>query len=702
MSKTRKDLPKEHHQAIEGHLMRVAVQETFALHRTAGVAGVVDLVASMHDSLNFYHVLPLYEGGDLANEIARCGSFPDAKARFYIAEIARVQGVVALHDRDLIHRDLKPGNVLLSGDGHAVIADLGLAKAFTTKRCAFELDSYERYFPMLTESENDARGVTKTLCGTRDYMAPEMCAGRLYDAKVDVWAVGLIFFEMLVGLLPQELNKWSGNLRRACDDYGISEPSEDFIAEALSMRPEDRPTAKELMEFEIFDGCDWDELREEDVYEEWLPVSDSEESDGNPITFVRGEPIDPAMDFLPFLNFKSPQFSQLPSSATALLTAVSDHDLPAVAGEDSLATEDSIGSLHSIALSDLNLDDTPSLDFDVKQEPEPEASLIWDAFEVERSPSPCAVSDPLESSLPSVASPQDRPQLRMSSSSSSTSQPWALSTYSDPFTTSTHSPSLPAQASQLEAPSVPISYSSDNDSRPWALCALGAAQSSPVESTSITDLPTCVASGVSSPSGSPSYCPSDGGFSVSATPNPVPTSFNTLIDNDSSCVGPSTSTTRLSLTKVNIADPAVAPSSGTCTSNSPSVAFPLASLEKIPLVDQHNAPSSSDPAAVSSVATSVSPLEPVIPPSLLSGVTLSSGFSSSSSFADDNSRPSLSVNRYRGEHLLHPPPFFSGILSMDAYTTTTHVKSISMFNPLREFAGTLWNRLASCLRLLLW
>ncbi|KAH8101235.1 kinase-like domain-containing protein, partial [Cristinia sonorae] len=379
MSKTRKDLPKEHHQAIEGHLMRVAVQETFALHRTAGVAGVVDLVASMHDSLNFYHVLPLYEGGDLANEIARCGSFPDAKARFYIAEI--VQGVVALHDRDLIHRDLKPGNVLLSSDGHAVIADLGLAKAFTTKRCAFELDSYERYFPMLTESENDARGVTKTLCGTRDYMAPEMCAGRLYDAKVDVWAVGLIFFEMLVGLLPQELNNWSGNLRRACDDYGISEPSEDFIAEALSMRPEDRPTAKELMEFEIFDGCDWDELREEDVYEEWLPVSDSDESDGNPITFVRGEPMDPAMDFLPFFNFKSPQFSQLPSSAMALPTAVSDYELPAVADEDSLAAEDSIGSLHSIALSDLNLDDTPPFGLDVKQEPEPESSLLWDAFE---------------------------------------------------------------------------------------------------------------------------------------------------------------------------------------------------------------------------------------------------------------------------------------------------------------------------------
>ncbi|KAH8101217.1 kinase-like domain-containing protein [Cristinia sonorae] len=690
MSKTRKDPPKEHHQAIEGHLMRVAVQETFALHRTAGVVGVVDLVASTYDSLNFYHVLPLYEGGDLANEIARCGSFPDVKARFYIAEI--VQAVAALHDEGLIHRDLKPGNILLSTNGHAVIADLGLAKAFTTKRCAFELESYERYFPMLTEGENDAKGVTKTRCGTPEYMAPELCAGQLYDCKVDVFAMGLILFEMLVGVLPQELPDWDGDLTRVSDQYGISEHAEDFIAEALAELPGDRPTAKELMKFEIFDGCDWDELRDQEVYEGWLPVSDSEESDGNPITFVPGEPIDPAMDFLPFLNFQSPQFSQLPSSATALPTAVSDHELPTVAGEDSLAAEDSIGSLNSIALLDVNVDQTPSLALDVKQEPEPEVSLLWDAFEVERSPSPCAVSDPLKSSLPSIASTQDCPQLPMPLSSSNTSQPWAISTYSDSL-------SLPAHGSQLEAPSVPISYSSDNDSRPWALCALGTAQSSSIQSPSITDKSNCVASGVSSPCGSPSYCPSEGGFSASAAPNPVPTSFNTLIDDDSSCIMSSTITTRLSLAKVNMSDTALAPSSGTCTSNGPSVAFPSANLKKISLVDQHHAPSSLDPTAVSSVATTLPPLEPVISPSLLSGVTLSSGFSSGSSFADNTSNPSP-FNVTRPRHSLSSPSTFLRDLS---YTRSMlPLNPMSVFGSLVDFAGLIWNRVTSCLlRLLL-
>lgn len=110
---------------------------------------------------------------------------------------SQVLGLEALRRRGVIHRDLKPANLLIGQDGHLVIADLGLSHCF-----ANQLSDFERSLlpPDAIETlAAEARDMTNRACGTPYYMAPEIVLGKSYSYAVDVWSVGVIVFEMLVG-----------------------------------------------------------------------------------------------------------------------------------------------------------------------------------------------------------------------------------------------------------------------------------------------------------------------------------------------------------------------------------------------------------------------------------------------------------------------------------------------------------------------
>jgi serine/threonine-protein kinase len=125
-----------------------------------------------------YFVMPLYEGGSLAAKLRRDGPLAVAETTRLAAQLG--QGLDALHARGVIHRDVKPSNVLLDGAGDAVLADFGLARG---------ADS--------TQLTRDGQ-----LIGSLPYLAPELIEGGRATPASDIYALGCLLYEATTGAPP--------------------------------------------------------------------------------------------------------------------------------------------------------------------------------------------------------------------------------------------------------------------------------------------------------------------------------------------------------------------------------------------------------------------------------------------------------------------------------------------------------------------
>ncbi|KAI3473047.1 hypothetical protein Pfo_030016 [Paulownia fortunei] len=134
---------------------------------------IVRLRYSFQTKYRLYLVLDFVNGGHLFFQLYHHGLFREDLARIYTAEI--ISAVSHLHANGIMHRDLKPENILLDADGHAMLTDFGLAK----------------------ELEENAR--SNSMCGTVEYMSPEIILGKGHDKAADWWSVGILLFEMLTG-----------------------------------------------------------------------------------------------------------------------------------------------------------------------------------------------------------------------------------------------------------------------------------------------------------------------------------------------------------------------------------------------------------------------------------------------------------------------------------------------------------------------
>jgi p70 ribosomal S6 kinase len=169
---------------------------------------VVRMHCSFQTKEKLFIIMDFLSGGELFLRLGREGIFLEKTAAFYLGEI--LLGVDHLHSLGILHRDLKPENILLDGTtGHVCLTDFGLAKDFG---------------PNWNDDVED--GVrARTICGTQEYMAPEMVARKGYGKAADYWSLGCIAYEMLNGLPPFSSKHGSKELFRKIMSEKVKMPA---------------------------------------------------------------------------------------------------------------------------------------------------------------------------------------------------------------------------------------------------------------------------------------------------------------------------------------------------------------------------------------------------------------------------------------------------------------------------------------------
>eukprot|EP00045_Choanoeca_perplexa_P013320 m.150710 g.150710 ORF g.150710 m.150710 type:complete len:687 (-) comp16319_c0_seq2:228-2288(-) len=213
-----------------------------------------------------FFVMAFVPGGDLMYQIQRSRKFDQARAQFYCAEI--VCALLFLHKRGVIYRDLKLDNVMLDGDGHAMLADFGMCKM----------------------GIKDGNG-TDTFCGTPDYLAPEILREQTYDGSVDWWALGVLTYEMLVGQPPFDAEDEEELFDAICHEdvlypVWVTKEGQSLISSFLTRSVPKRlgcgPNGEEnIKAHAFFAGLDWLALENKELEPPFKPKVKSAMDVGN-------------------------------------------------------------------------------------------------------------------------------------------------------------------------------------------------------------------------------------------------------------------------------------------------------------------------------------------------------------------------------------------------------------------------------------
>ncbi|XP_033001262.1 rho-associated protein kinase 2 [Lacerta agilis] len=224
---------------------------------------VVQLFSAFQDDRYLYMVMEYMPGGDLVNLMSNY-DVPEKWAKFYTAEV--VLALDAIHSMGLIHRDVKPDNMLLDKYGHLKLADFG------------------------TCMKMDETGMVRcdTAVGTPDYISPEVLKSQggdgYYGRECDWWSVGVFLYEMLVGDTPFYADSLVGTYSKIMDhknslhfpeDVEISKHAKDLICAFLTDREVrlGRSGVEEIKSHQFFkhDQWDWDNIR--DIKKQYIIVS---------------------------------------------------------------------------------------------------------------------------------------------------------------------------------------------------------------------------------------------------------------------------------------------------------------------------------------------------------------------------------------------------------------------------------------------
>nr|XP_057929014.1 microtubule-associated serine/threonine-protein kinase 3-like [Doryrhamphus excisus] len=237
---------------------------------------VVSMFCSFETRRHLCMVMEYVEGGDCANLLKNMGPLPVEMTRMYFAET--VLALEYLHNYGIVHRDLKPDNLLITSMGHIKLTDFGLSKIGLMNMTT---NLYEGHI------EKDTREfVDKQVCGTPEYIAPEVILRQGYGKPVDWWAMGIILYEFLVGCVPffgdtpEELfgQVVSDEIIWPEGDDALPTDAQDMITHLLRQSPLERlgtGGASEVKQHAFFADLDWNGLLRQKA--EFIPQLDAED-----------------------------------------------------------------------------------------------------------------------------------------------------------------------------------------------------------------------------------------------------------------------------------------------------------------------------------------------------------------------------------------------------------------------------------------
>ncbi|KAK4156985.1 kinase-like domain-containing protein [Chaetomidium leptoderma] len=216
---------------------------------------ITSFVASFSDHDFLYILLDYVPGGELFTYLRKFRRFDEDMARFYAAEIVLILEHLHEHQGGIAYRDMKPENLLLDAEGHIKLVDFGFAKRLGNNESGHPVETY-------------------TLCGTPEYLAPEVIHNKGHTTAVDWWALGILIYEFLTGYPPfwhqNPIEIYKQIVEKPIvfpQEPAISEAAKDIIRQFCTVDRSRRlgnisGGAAKVKAHPFFAGIDWDAVHQ--------------------------------------------------------------------------------------------------------------------------------------------------------------------------------------------------------------------------------------------------------------------------------------------------------------------------------------------------------------------------------------------------------------------------------------------------------
>ena len=218
---------------------------------------IVKLNYAFQDIKNLYFITEFLQGGELFFHLRKKSGFKEKEVKFYMSQI--LLAIEFMHNNNYIYRDLKPENIMIDKEGNIKLTDFGLSK-------------------ILKPNET-----TSTLCGTAEYLAPEILFTKAYDKTCDWFSFGVVIFELFCGYHPfgrkNKIIDPTIYLRKTYIPEKVGKKAKDLIEKLFVSNPKNRlgyKSADEVKNHPFFKDIDFNKVLNKEYKPPFIPQLDNE------------------------------------------------------------------------------------------------------------------------------------------------------------------------------------------------------------------------------------------------------------------------------------------------------------------------------------------------------------------------------------------------------------------------------------------